>query len=136
MEINIKQVDEPFFSEFGIFAKPDPELLLKKGILTVEASHKSKTRITTSVSWGSFCAKINWAVEDFNTAEVLEDNLLHDQEELHNYFVISKKQGKQEYYSYLHRCIVKLIKQLGLYDQMDQLMVEIIDKIEWPEIST
>ena len=132
MDIKMKDIPAPMVTSFAVFGGPDIDLLLREGVLTVEARQQTKTRVSTSIKFGNYFATINWKLEGFKTDYKKTWNAIHSAYHEHHYFKIGKWQGRAEYNDYIYGIITKLMKQWGIYDQMDQLLIQVIDKVEWP----
>lgn len=132
MKIDIKEVPNPRSRSFRLFAKLNVMDIIKGKVIRLYADHETKTRITTSISCGEATFKINRAHPDFNTVQKDEYNYFSQELNISHYFVISKKQGRTEYLSYIHTVVKGLFTEIGIAPRLDELTIEFIDNIEWP----
>ena len=106
--------------------------IIKAKVIRLYADHETKTRITTSISCGDATFRINRAHPDFNTVQKDERNMFTHELNISHYFVISKKQSRTEYLSYIHTIVKGLFVDMGIAPRIDELTIEFIDNIEWP----
>lgn len=128
MKINLEIVPVPMISGFTMFAKIDTELLKETKTIRVSNRMETKTRVSTSIHIGEACYKVNWKIDGFKTFEKLEWNYFSGNQSENNYFVLSKKQGIEEYKEYVKKVIEFLVvEKLAL--ELDEITI----KLEQPK---
>ncbi len=127
MKINLVEVAPPMFSEFQMFAKPDFELLKEKKKVRVSFRKETKTRISTSMQFGQYRVKINFAIEGVKTHEETDFSFVSSERETSNYFVVSKKQDFNAYKDYVSKVIEKVIVNIFKVE-LDEITIELEGK--------
>ena len=123
MKINVISVPRPTVTSFTMFASPDYKLLRETKKIRCSFHFISKTRISTSMQFGDFCAKINSPVEGYKTFEHTEMNYFSGGTQTSHYFVISKKQNFETYKEYLKDIVRIAMKRMNV--ELDELTVEL-----------
>ena len=124
MTINLIEVPTPMFSEMQMFAKPDLELLKEKKTIRVSVRQKTKTRISTSMTLGKACVRINFPMEGFKTHNESGLNLGTYEMESSDYFVKSAKQDLNVYKEYLKKVIEHIVNDIFKIE-LDELTIEL-----------
>jgi len=124
MKINLVEVDAPMFSEFQLFAEPNFEILKEKKKVRVSFRKQTKTRISTSMHFGQYRVKINFAIEGFKTHEETEFSFISSEKQTSNYFVVSKKQDFNAYKDYVSKVIEKVIVNIFKVE-LDEITIEL-----------
>ena len=127
MEIKIIEVEPPMFSEFTMFANPDLELLKQSKTIRVSIRQKTKTRISTTMQFGQYCVRINFAVEGIKTHEESEYNMFSGERSTSNYFVKSAKQDLNVFKEYLKKVVEKVVVNIFKIT-LDEITVELESK--------
>jgi hypothetical protein len=124
MKINIIEVPTPETKSFTVFADPDLNLLKETKTIRVDPYKISKTRISTSIQFGSYCCNVNLPMEGFKTVEKNEWNMFSGVKTQKNYFIVSKTQNLERYKEYLKQIISKVIKDF-FHLELDELTIEL-----------
>ena len=126
MKITIKQVPTPFINSFMMFAKPDLCLLRETKTVTIRASNETKTRISTTISFGDYSVRINHSHKDFKTFESREYSHFNGEYSNSNYFVKSKKQDLDCYKQYITDIVKNIIINNFKVTDIDELTILLI----------
>jgi hypothetical protein len=124
MKINLIEVPTPMFSEMQLFANPDLELLKEKKTIRVSVRQKTKTRISTSMTLGKACVRINFPMEGFKTHSESSLNYGTCENESSDYFVKSAKQDLNVYKEYLKKVIEHIVKDIFKVE-LDEITIEL-----------
>lgn len=124
MKINLIEVPTPMFSEMQLFANPDLELLKEKKTIRVSVRQKTKTRISTSMTLGKACVRINFPMEGFKTYSESSVNYGTYENESSDYFVKSAKQDLNVYKEYLKKVIEHIVKDIFKVE-LDEITIEL-----------
>ena len=126
MDIIIREIPDPMFTESQLFAELDIVKLKEKCVVQIIAQHHTKTRVHTSFKFGLFLMGVNWNIKGFNTFHTVNYNMFsHEREEAH-FFVSSKHQTKEDYRSYITDIVRKLLESYNL----QSLKIEFIDRFK------
>lgn len=123
MKINLVEVESPNVKSFTLFAEPDINLLKETKKVTVSIHHNTKTRLSTSIQFGSYCAKINFDIDGVKTHKDSYMNYLSGNNVISYYFVKSKKQNLEAYKEYVKQCVVKSLQYLNV--NLDEITIEL-----------
>ena len=124
MTINLIEVPTPMFSEFQMFAEPDLELLKEKKTVRISVRQKTKTRISTSMTLGKACVRINFPIEGFKTFNESSMNFGTYENESSDYFVKSAKQDVNAYKEYVKKVMEHVVKNIFKIE-LDELTIEL-----------
>ena len=124
MIINLIEVPTPMMSEFEMFANPNVELLKEKKTVRISVRQKTKTRISTSMTIGKSCVRINFPIEGFKTFEESSYSMLTYSNTTSNYFVKSTKQNLSVYKEYIKKLVEHVVKDI-LNVELDELTIEL-----------
>jgi hypothetical protein len=129
MKIKLEIVPRKFIHGFTMFAKIDKELLRQTKMVEVETDLITKTRVSTKLQIGEANNRINFPIEGFKTFEKTEYNWASGFEETSYYFVLSKKQGLEQYKKYVIEVVKEAITTIGV--ELDELTI----RLEEPKFS-
>ena len=124
MIINLVEVPTPMFREFQMFAEPNKELLKEKKTVRISIRQKTKTRISTSMTLGNSCVRIDFPIDGFKTHEESVVSMLTYRKETSNYFVKSTKQNLSAYKEYVKKLVEHVVKDM-LNVELDELTIEL-----------
>ena len=124
MIINLVEVPTPMFSEMQMFAEPDLELLKEKKTIRVSVRQKTRTRISTSMTLGKACVRINFPIDGFKTYNESSINFGTYENESSDYFVKSAKQDLKAYKEYLKKVIEHIVNNIFKIE-LDELTIEL-----------
>ena len=124
MIINLIEVPTPMFSEFQMFAEPDLELLKEKKTVRVTARQHTKTRISTNMTLGKCCVKINFPIEGVKTHNESSFSYVSSSTESSNYFVKSAKQDINAYEEYVKKVIEHIVTNIFKLE-LDEITIEL-----------
>lgn len=124
MIINLVEVPPPMFSEFQMFAEPDLELLKKEKKVRISVRHETKTRISTSMTLGKCCVRINFPIEGIKTHNEQGFSYISSAKESSNYFVKSAKQDLEVYKEYVKKVMEHIVKNIFKVE-LDELTIEL-----------
>jgi len=124
MEIIITEKQAPMFSSFQMFAEPDLNLLRQTKEVTVDIRKDTKTRLSTSLTFGNYKVHINLPVEGFKTHYKEEHSYLTSSVQRSYLFVISKKQNKEAYFEYL-KALIKIVLTEYYKVELDTITVNV-----------
>lgn len=122
MKVNIIEV-APQNRSFTMFAKPDLNLLRQTKTVRCSIYAVTKTRFSTDLHFGDFCANINLQVEGYKLHENTEWNYFSGKQSTSYYFVKSKTQDFAVYKTYLQTLIIAVMQKMGV--ELDELTVEL-----------
>jgi hypothetical protein len=124
MKTNLVEVSTPMFSSFTMFAEPDLKLLKETKTIRVSFHHVTKTRISTSISFGNFRAKVNNFMQGYKQHEETNSNYFSGGVETSYYFVKSKAQNYEVYKEFLHKLISNVITNYFKLE-LDEITIEL-----------
>jgi len=124
MKVNLIEVERPMFKSFTLFADPNLSLLKEKKVIRVSAYNITKTRVSTDISFGNYCTKVNLPILGFKTHESTEYNMFSGRQTTSNYFVKSKKQSFEMYKEYVKEVVTKVINEFFKID-LDEVTIEL-----------
>ena len=124
MTITLVKVPAPMFTEFQMFAEPDLELLKEKKTVRVTARQHTKTRISTSMTLGKSCVRINFPIEGVKTHNENSFSYVSSSTESSNYFVKSAKQDINAYEEYVKKVIEHVVKDIFKLE-LDEITIEL-----------
>jgi predicted DNA binding protein len=124
MKLNLIEVAKPDVHSFTLFAEPDRNLLRETKKVRIKIHNTTKTRVSTSITFGSYCANINFDIDGFKTHKDSYMNYLSGTQTTSHYFVKSKKQNLESYKEYVKKCVIKSMTYLGVND-LDELTIEL-----------
>jgi hypothetical protein len=124
MEITITEKQAPMFSSFQMFAEPDLNLLRETKEVTVDIRKETKTRLSTSLTFGNYKVHINLPIEGFKTHYKEEHSYITSAVQRSNLFVLSKKQNKEVYFEYL-KALIKEVMTNYYRVELDTLTVNV-----------
>ena len=124
MKVNLIEVPVPMFSSFTMFAEPDIKLLKETKTLKVSFHHNTKTRISTSLSFGNYKVKINNLMQGYKQHEEQNSNYFSGGVETSYYFVKSKMQNYEVYKEFISKLIPYIIKDF-LRVELDEITIEL-----------
>jgi len=124
MKLNLIEVPTPNVHSFTLFAEPDLNLLRETKKVRITIHNTTKTRVSTSLQFGSYCVKINFDIDGFKTHKDTYMNYLSGIQTTSHYFVKSKKQNLESYKEYVKKCVIKSLGYLGV-DNLDELTIEL-----------
>ncbi len=124
MKINLIEVPTPMFSEMEMFAQPNVELLKEKKTIRVSIRQKTKTRISTSMTLGKACVRINFPIEGFKTYQESSNNFGTYENESSDYFIKSSKQDLSVYKEYLKKVVEHVVNDIFKIE-LDEITIEL-----------
>ena len=124
MKITIVEKSPPPVTSFTMFANPDFELLRETKTIAIDVRKETKTRLSTTLRFGQYSVLINMEQEGFKTVRKEESNYFSDGIKVSHYFVLSKKQNKEEYFKYLNSVIEHIFKNI-FRAELDELTVNV-----------
>jgi hypothetical protein len=124
MKVNLVEVPTPMFSSFTMFAKPDLLLLKETKTLRVSFNHNTKTRISTSISFGDYRVKVNNLMQGYKQHEERNSNYFSGGIETSFYFVKSKTQNYEVYKEFLTKLIPYILKDFFRIE-LDEITIEL-----------
>lgn len=124
MNVNIVRVPTPMFHEFQMFAEPDLELLKETKKIRVSIRQYTKTRISTSMTLGKCCVRINFPIEGFKTHTEDSHSFVSSSKESSSYFVKSAKQTLEVYEEYLKKVVEHVVSDIFKLE-LDEITVEL-----------
>ena len=119
MTIKVVKVPAPMFTEFQMFAEPDLELLKEKKTVRVTARQHTKTRISTNMTLGKCCVKINFPIEGVKTHNEKSFSYVSS-----HYFVKSAKQDINAYEEYVKKVIEHIVTNIFKLE-LDEITIEL-----------
>lgn len=123
MKINLVEVPTQGVKSFTLFAEPDINLLKETKKVRVSIHHNTKTRLSTDIQFGNYCAKINFDVDGFKTHKDTYMNYFSGNRVISNYFIKSKKQNLEIYKEYVKQCVIKSLAYLNV--NLDEITIEL-----------
>lgn len=124
MKIDLIEVPTPMCSEFQMFAEPDLELLKSTKTIRVSVRHETKTRISTSMTLGKYCGRINFAIEGIKTHNENGFSHISSEHETSNFFVKSAKQDIVVYKEYIKKVVEHIVKNIFKLE-LDEIKIEL-----------
>jgi hypothetical protein len=124
MKINLVEVPTPMVSSFTMFADPDFNLLKETKKIRVSFHHHTKTRISTSISFGNYRAKVNNIIEGYKHHSHTDWNYFTGNKVTSNYFVKSKAQNYEVYKEYLIKLISDIFTNYFSFE-LDEITIEL-----------
>jgi hypothetical protein len=124
MEVNLVEVPRPMFSSFTMFAEPDLTLLKETKKISVSFHHNTKTRISTSISFGNYRVKVNNLMQGYKQHEERNSNYFSGGVETSYYFVKSKAQNYEVYKEFLTKLIPHILTDYFRLE-LDEITIEL-----------
>lgn len=124
MNVIIKEVPTPMMNCFAMLGNPDFKALEATRTVRVVASPQTKTRISTTIQFGSYRVKINFQVEGIKTHMEESNSFMSYGKQVNHYFVKSKKQDAEVYKEYVKKVVVYALNEC-LNVKMDEVTVEL-----------
>ena len=124
MKINLVEVPTPMVSSFTMFADPDFNLLKETKKLRVSFHHNTKTRISTSISFGNYRVKVNNLMQGYKQHEERNSNYFSGGVETSYYFVKSKSQNYEVYKEFLTKLIPYILTDFFRFE-LDEITIEL-----------
>lgn len=124
MNIILREVETPQVTSFTLFGEPDLELLMRTKRVRIGTHLKTKTRISTSLQFGQFRNKINFAIDGYKTHLSREFSFVSGRHTESNYFVVSKKQNLEAYKEYVKKLVALVIKDYFKME-LDEITIEL-----------
>lgn len=124
MKVNIVEVPVPMSTTFQVFAELDREKLKQEKKVRVSFRKETKTRISTSMSFGNYRVKINCEVEGYKFAHKREVNMMSGKYEESYYFKKLKSQTYETYKEYIVK-LMQIVFKDYLKLELDELVVEL-----------
>ena len=124
MKVNLVEVPTPMFSSFTMFAEPDLKLLKETKTLRVSFHHNTKTRISTSISFGNYRVKVNNLMQGYKQYEERNSNYFSGGVETSYYFVKSKAQNYEVYKEFLTKLIPYILTDFFRLE-LDEITIEL-----------
>ena len=126
MKINLRSTsDRPMVTSFTVFSKLNREQLLEDKGITIDSRWETKTRLSTTFQHRDYRVQVNLPIEGFKTVEKEEHSMLSGNTNVSNYFVVSKKQGMEEYKKYVEKVVEHVIVDIFKL-QMDEINVTLL----------
>ncbi len=124
MNVNLVEVPTPMMSSFTMFADPDLSLLKETKKLRVSFHHNTKTRISTSLSFGDYKVKVNNLIQGYKLHEETNHSYFSGNYETSHYFVKSKAQNYEVYKEYLTKLIPHILTDYFRLE-LDEITIEL-----------
>jgi hypothetical protein len=124
MKVNLVEVPTPMFSSFTMFAEPDLKLLKETKKISVSFHHNTKTRISTSISFGNYRVKVNNLMQGYKQHEERNSNYFSGGVETSYYFVKSKAQNYEVYKEFLTKLIPYILTDFFRLE-LDEITIEL-----------
>ena len=124
MKVNLVEVPTPMFSSFTMFADPDLKLLKETKKLRVSFHHNTKTRISTSISFGNYRVKVNNLMQGYKQHEETNHSYFSGNYETSYYFVKSKAQNYEVYKEFLTKLIPHILTDYFKLE-LDEITIEL-----------
>jgi hypothetical protein len=124
MKVNLVEVPRPMMSSFTMFADPDLSLLKETKKLRVSFHHITKTRISTSLSFGNYRVKVNNLMQGYKQHEERNSNYFSGSIETSYYFVKSKAQNYEVYKEFLTKLIPYILTDFFRLE-LDEITIEL-----------
>jgi hypothetical protein len=124
MKVILVEVPRPSVSSFTMFAEPDIKLLKENKTIRVSFHHNTKTRISTSIHLGQYCAKVNNLMQGYKQHEESNRNYFSGNVETSYYFVKSKAQNYEVYKEFLNKLISNVVTDYFKLE-LDELTIEL-----------
>lgn len=133
MNIIINEIPVPFSHSFTLFAKFPKEKFLNEKKLRITAAQETKTRVHTSISIGEYSAAVNWDINGYKTIEKQKGNFVTFDLVTANYFVVSKKQSRQQYFEYIKELVILFLSQQDVFTEeivLSDVEIEFVDRFK------
>lgn len=124
MKVNLVEVPTPMMSSFTMFADPDLSLLKETKKLRVSFHHITKTRISTSLSFGNYRVKVNNLMQGYKQHEETNHSYFSGNYETSYYFVKSKAQNYEVYKEFLTKLIPYILTDFFRLE-LDEITIEL-----------
>ena len=124
MVIKLNEVPRKQVSSFTMFADPDRNLLRETKTVEVSYHFMSKTRLSVSMQFGTYCVKINHKLDNFKQFENTEWNYFSGNRVTSYYFIKSKAQNFEKFKEYVIKLVELSIKEY-LMVELDELTINL-----------